>query len=430
MENLAINSLLPASTDASQTMGKDANAGDGKSFMDALSGLMKNTHGKKDKQEASEAVEPASESAEEISGQADPAAGISVLVSSLEHITPGGSVDESAALAMAGMISAGTAGMQGEMPVDESGSADPRLAGSTDAAINQVMNSRLAVAAQTGATAQSTSATRPEEVVQSGENASAILVDRGEKPGTGSGVLALSEGRRPNESSIDESMSAEKFGMPGLADTRQAFQDRTMKSQSGSQELRISERQAARESSTQNLTAQNMSPQGISSQTQAAFQLGIGQPTAADMASASQIAPRVGASGWSEAMGQRIVMMASENVQQAEIRLNPEGLGPMQVVLSLEKGAADVQFLAHDAQVREALQAALPKLQEMLSSAGFSLDKVSIDSGSAKNQGSQGNAEQFQQQRRGSGQSESETAAMPVSRVIVQSSPGRIDTFA
>ena len=418
MENLAINSLLPANPDASQAMGTDANAGDGKSFMDALSGLMKNAHGKKDKQEVAETVEPATESAEDISGQADPAAGIAVLVSSLEQITPGGSVDESAALAMAGMISADTAGMRGNMAVDESGSADSRLAGSTDAAITQVMNSRLAVAAQTGPSAQTS------------ENATAIVANKGEKTQSIPAGMALSESRLPNESSPGESQSGEKFSLPVLSDSRQAAQDRAAKSSSAVQELRGSERQTAREPGTQNLAAQPASTQGLANQIQAAFQVGAAQPTAADIASASQIAPRVGASGWSEAMGQRIVMMASENVQQAEIRLNPEGLGPMQVVLSLEKGAADVQFLAHDAQVREALQAALPKLQEMLTSAGFSLDKVSIDSGSAKNQGSQGNAEQFQQQRRGSGQSESETATIPVSRVIVQSSPGRIDTFA
>lgn len=418
MENLAINSLLPANPDASQAMGTDANAGDGKSFMDALSGLMKNAHGKKDKQEVAETVEPATESAEDISGQADPAAGIAVLVSSLEQITPGGSVDESAALAMAGMISADTAGMRGNMAVDESGSADSRLAGSTDAAITQVMNSRLAVAAQTGPSAQTS------------ENATAIVANKGEKTQSIPAGMALSESRLPNESSPGESQSGEKFSLPVLSDSRQAAQDRAAKSSSAVQELRGSERQTAREPGTQNLAAQPASTQGLANQIQAAFQVGAAQPTAADIASASQIAPRVGASGWSEAMGQRIVMMASENVQQAEIRLNPEGLGPMQVVLSLEKGAADVQFLAHDAQVREALQAALPKLQEMLTSAGFSLDRVSIDSGSARNQDNQGGAGQFQQQRRGSGQSESETATIPVSRVIVQSSPGRIDTFA
>ncbi len=418
MDNLAINSLMPANTDASQTIGTDANAGDGKTFMDALSGLMKNAHGKEDKQETSETITPAKETANEVTGQAYPAAGIAVMVSSLEQIATSEPVDETITQAMAGMVSTSTTGAGVDMAADESASSDPLHAGSTGMAMTQVMNSRLAVAAQSVSTAQSAAA-------QSAASASAILVDMEEKSRASSGELGLPEGRLPNESGRDESRSDEKFSLQNLADSRQAAQDRTMKSQSASQELRASERQAAREPGTQNLSSQ-----GIASQFQAAFQLGATQPAATDNVLTSQIAPRVGAPGWSEAMGQRIVMMASEHVQQAEIRLNPEGLGPMQVVLSLEKGAADVQFLAHDAQVREALQAALPKLQEMLTSAGFSLDRVSIDSGSAKNQNPQGSAGQFQQQRHEAGQDDEGPVSMPASRIVVQTRPGRIDTFA
>jgi flagellar hook-length control protein FliK len=143
------------------------------------------------------------------------------------------------------------------------------------------------------------------------------------------------------------------------------------------------------------------------------------------------VAPRVGAAAWSEAMGQKIVMMASERIQQAELRLNPEGLGPLQVVLSIDQGAADVQFLAHDPQVREALQSALPRLQEMLTSAGFSLDRVSIDAGTARDQGNRQGEEAFRHaQGRTGDRAETETAPLPLARVIAPARPGRIDTFA
>lgn len=424
MENFAINSLLPTNTDASQTMGADENVGDGETFMDALSGLMKNAHGKEDKQQTTETVEPANEASNETSGQVDPAAGIAVMVSSLEQIATSESVTETISQAMAGMVSTRTTGARVDMDAGESASSDTLLAGSTDMAMTQVMNSRLVVAAQ------STSATQTEAAAQSVLSASDNLADKGEKSRANSGELALPEGRLQNVPGLDESWSDKKISLQNLADSRQATQDRMTKPQSALQELRASDRQTAREPGSQNLAAQNMSPLGMASQFQAAFQLGAAQSASADNVLASQIAPRVGASGWSEAMGQRIVMMASEHVQQAEIRLNPEGLGPMQVVLSLEKGAADVQFLAHDAQVREALQSALPKLQEMLTSAGFSLDKVSIDSGSARNQNSQGNTGQFQQQRRETGQDNEGPASMPASRIVVQTLPGRIDTFA
>jgi hypothetical protein len=66
----------------------------------------------------------------------------------------------------------------------------------------------------------------------------------------------------------------------------------------------------------------------------------------------------------------------------------------------------------------------------MLSSAGSSLDRVSIDSGSAKNQNNQGNADQFQQQRHESGPGNEEPVSIPASRIVMQARPGRIDTFA
>lgn len=149
-------------------------------------------------------------------------------------------------------------------------------------------------------------------------------------------------------------------------------------------------------------------------------------------AAAVTLAPRVGTAGWSEAMGQRIVFMAAEGIQQAELKLNPEGLGPLQVVLSIDQGAADVQFRAHDPQVREALQSALPRLQEMLASAGFSLDRVSIDAGSARNQDSQGNGQPFPQHRgrEAADGEDSGSVTLPVAGIPIQVRPGRIDTFA
>jgi flagellar hook-length control protein FliK len=237
----------------------------------------------------------------------------------------------------------------------------------------------------------------------------------------------------PEQKQTGETPASGKFTLPDMAtrgDARTSEIPIAVKPQSNQQALHASDQASTSETVSQPSSTQNTPLQGMASQLNAAFQVAGSQSIAIDAAQTSQIAPRVGASGWSEAMGQKIVMMASEHVQQAELRLNPEGLGPMHVVLSLEKGAADVQFVAHDAQVREALQTALPKLQEMLTSAGFSLDRVSIGSGSASNQGNQGNAGQFQQQQREAGGKEAETASMPLSRVVVQSRPGRIDTFA
>lgn len=145
---------------------------------------------------------------------------------------------------------------------------------------------------------------------------------------------------------------------------------------------------------------------------------------------AQWIAPNVGSAAWADAMGQKMVWMASEQIQQAELRLSPEGLGPMQIVLSIENGAADVRFLAHDAQVREALQSALPKLQEQMTSAGFSLERVSIDAGTAGRQGNQEQGSSARHAGKGNSRAHAEITPIIVSGGMPARQSGLIDTFA
>lgn len=375
METLAINPLMPPNADVSQTTGMDADTGDGKSFMDALSGLMKNASSKEEQQDVAKSAESTSQPVEDALGQTDPAAGIAVLMPSIGQVTAMDSAREITATSATGTIV--QSGMQPGLAANEIVSGDSRL--DAGKITPWAMNTGLVNAGQSIEDNQSPAA------VQSDERASSLL-----------------------------------------ASPPPATQDRGTKSPSALQEARGTDTQAIREPGAQNALLSGISSQGMVTQ----FQSLSAQPAISNSALAGPITQQVGATGWSEAMGQRIVMMASEHVQQAEIRLNPEGLGPLQVVLSLEKGAADIQFLAHDAQVREALQAALPKLQDMLSNAGFSLDKVSIDAGSAKNQNPQGNAGQFQQARHDSGQDNEGSAPIPAPHIMTQARPGRIDTFA
>jgi flagellar hook-length control protein FliK len=69
---------------------------------------------------------------------------------------------------------------------------------------------------------------------------------------------------------------------------------------------------------------------------------------------------------WDKAFNQRIVMMQKQQHQLAEIRLNPIHMGPIKV--SIQKGESDssIQMWAANAQTRELIEQALPKLKEML----------------------------------------------------------------
>lgn len=89
----------------------------------------------------------------------------------------------------------------------------------------------------------------------------------------------------------------------------------------------------------------------------------------------------VEASGWDEALGQRVLLMVSSQEQVAELSLNPPDLGPLQVTLSISNDQATATFVSQHADVRQALEAALPRLKEMMAESGINLGGASVSSG-------------------------------------------------
>ncbi|MEL7186147.1 MAG: flagellar hook-length control protein FliK [Pseudomonadota bacterium] len=81
---------------------------------------------------------------------------------------------------------------------------------------------------------------------------------------------------------------------------------------------------------------------------------------------------------WGDRIGQRVVMMAGNQIQQAEIRLTPAELGPVRVQISVEDGAANITFQAQHAVTREAIEAAMPRLREMLADSGLQLGQSNV----------------------------------------------------
>jgi flagellar hook-length control protein FliK len=65
-------------------------------------------------------------------------------------------------------------------------------------------------------------------------------------------------------------------------------------------------------------------------------------------------------------------------VQQAEIKLNPPHLGPLEVRLALHHEQAHILFFAADPSVRDALEGALPRLREMLDGNGIQLNQAQV----------------------------------------------------
>lgn len=142
----------------------------------------------------------------------------------------------------------------------------------------------------------------------------------------------------------------------------------------------------------------------------------------------------VGKPGWSDAVLDKVMWMSSQQLNSAEIHLNPPDLGPLQVRISTQHDQASVLFTSQHAAVRDALDQALPKLRDMLDSQGIQL----LDAGVG---GQQGSAAQQQQAWRGesgggaqpgrSGYGGDETAA-PASGalVAVRVSNSLVDAYA
>ncbi len=84
--------------------------------------------------------------------------------------------------------------------------------------------------------------------------------------------------------------------------------------------------------------------------------------------------------GWDQAVSQRVLWLAQDQLQQASLTLNPPHLGPIQVTVQIDNQQAIVQFVAAQPEVRQALQDALPVLREMFGQAGIALGQADVSS--------------------------------------------------
>lgn len=103
---------------------------------------------------------------------------------------------------------------------------------------------------------------------------------------------------------------------------------------------------------------------------------------AAQAGAETRLAPPVGSTAWDNAVGQKVVWMAANGEHSASLTLNPPDLGPMQVVLAVNNNHATVNFSAPQPEVRQALEAALPRLKEMMNEAGIQLGQANVGAGS------------------------------------------------
>ena len=111
------------------------------------------------------------------------------------------------------------------------------------------------------------------------------------------------------------------------------------------------------------------------SQPQSAGNPGAGAPTQAPLP-AVNIPP--GTPGWDQAVGERIAWMVNGDIQTASIQIKPPHLGPLHIQLSIQNDQATIHFTTHHGVVKDALEAAIPRLREMLAENG-GVQLVNVD---------------------------------------------------
>ncbi|MCK9512043.1 MAG: flagellar hook-length control protein FliK [Pigmentiphaga sp.] len=134
---------------------------------------------------------------------------------------------------------------------------------------------------------------------------------------------------------------------------------------------------------------------------------------------------------WGAAFSQQIVPFGAngrQGLQQIELRLDPPDLGPVRIGLHLAGEQASAWFVSPHAAVRQAIEQALPHLQQALADAGIQLGQTSV--------GEHANPEQADPDARGQGGSQpaggvaqdDTGAGLPVG--MPARPRGLVDTFA
>ena len=159
-------------------------------------------------------------------------------------------------------------------------------------------------------------------------------------------------------------------------------------------------------------------------------------------AASEELSAHVGTDAWNDQVGQKVIYMVGAEDQTASLTLNPPDLGPLQVVLSVSNGQADVTFSSNQLEVRQALENALPRLQEMMSESGIALGNATVNAGMSNG----GQAQQDQAMassgfgrgnngRGNGGNGENgtvvgEATVRPATRTAMIGDRGMVDTFA
>ncbi|WP_299261703.1 flagellar hook-length control protein FliK [uncultured Kushneria sp.] len=103
--------------------------------------------------------------------------------------------------------------------------------------------------------------------------------------------------------------------------------------------------------------------------------------------------PAMDSDQWSSAFERQVINLSMRGGGEARLNMNPLELGPLSISLKMGEQSAQLHIASHHAQVRAAIEAALPQLRDAFSASGIELGQTSVSDQGSFQQGG------FQQQQ-------------------------------
>ena len=297
--------------------------------------------------------------------------------------------------------------------------ADSSAASASDADDELLTDEQLAARGKTGATTDDGSAAGTDAadegktpVASAGTSASgekAVATSR-DNSAELSQLAALFAGGSKREVASPAATAAQEAlaALDEAAQTEGVASDVASKLESGGGETKSGDPKLTTDNANQLhvLTAANRHPSAGSGDV-AAQLAQAGSDAASQSRDKSQLMSAVHLSNAQQAapeLAERMTLMIGQKWHEAEIQLEPQGLGKMSIQLSIDQDQkASVQFVVQQGHARELLEQALPKLRDMLASQGVQLGQTSVQQQAAGQQHSQNQQAQQGEAHEGGG---------------------------
>lgn len=293
----------------------------------------------------------------------------------------------------------GAAGKGAEKSAAE-GSQQPATAASANQGAAQVKTAQSA-AESAAASAAAQSSVTPNGSAQTDSAAAPVMVAPQQ-------VLAQAESQGPQAPLSSISAGIKQMEVTGTDEVRKAVQ-LEVKPKAGEVDKSLLATASSSESSQSQTVqhGQNSQPQAQVAESRAPAAEGTLRREPAQLPHlklAGQEAPAE--------LHQKVNVMLAEKLQQAEIQLDPLGLGKMKIQIQIGADSqANVHFVVQHGQTREMLEQSMPRLREMLAGQGIQLGQTQVQQQSQQQQQQQQQGQPAftgqGQQGQGSGQSSS-----------------------